>query len=115
MILDTRRIVFSPDAVREAVKFYRNSFPSNQPPGLVGPIFIRSVNPVVLGISIQAIGARVFREVEMPASEVAAMLIVYCRKMRIPLPRHGDKSVEAHGETIILGVQKSIPVEIGAN
>ncbi|QJE72310.1 hypothetical protein HHL28_03625 [Aerophototrophica crusticola] len=115
MIVDTRHIMFSPEAVREAVKTYRSLFPQKQPPGLVGPILIRSANPLVLGIKIQAVGARVFREIEMEESELAAMLILYCRHARIPLPRTAAKSIEAQGEHVVLVVSKAMPVEPAPN
>ena len=108
MIVDTRRIAFSPEAVREAVKLYRASFPDKQPPGILGPIFIRAAAPLLLGVSVQAVGASNFREVEMAESEVAVMLILYCRKERIPLPSKGSKAIEAQGDTLVLTVSKAM-------
>ncbi len=108
MIVDTRRIVFSPEAVREAVKLYRASFPEKQPPGSIGPIFIRNTAPVTLGVSVQAVGATKHREIEMAASEVAVMLILYCRKAKIPLPRTGAKAIETQGDSLVLSVSKAM-------
>ena len=114
MITDTRRIQFSPEAIREAVKLYRTLFPQKQPPGLLGNIFIRASSPVVLGVTVQATGASTFREIEMGESEVAAMLIIYCRKMRVPLPRTAEKSIVAVGHSLVLEVTKSVPIDLAA-
>lgn len=108
MIVDSRHILFSPEAIREALKTYRTLFPQKQPPGLIGPIVIRSETPLVLGVKIQAMGSSVYREIEMEESELAAMLIVYCRKLKIPLPRTGDKSLEVEGDNIALLVSKAV-------
>lgn len=108
MIVDSRHIMFSPSAIREALKTYRELFPAKQPPGLVGPIIIRSADPLVLGVKVQAMGASNYREVEMEESEVAAMLIVFCRKLKIPLPRTANKSIEVEGENIALIVSKAM-------
>lgn len=110
MIVDSRHIQFSPEAVRAAVKTFRELFPQKQPPGLLGPIMIRSDNPLILGVKIQAMGSSVYREIEMEEAEVAAMLIIYCRKMKIPLPRAAEKSMEVDGDRIALIVSKAMQI-----
>ncbi|HYC02778.1 MAG TPA: hypothetical protein VED40_05760 [Azospirillaceae bacterium] len=113
MIVETRHITFSPDALREALRQYRSLFPEKQPPGQVGRIWIRSQSPLVLEVSIQAIGATNFRELQMGENEVGGMLILYCRKAKIPLPRAGTKSIEARGDSLVLTVSKAMPVVRG--
>jgi hypothetical protein len=108
MIIDARHILFSPEAIRDAVKTYRELFPQKQPPGLLGPVFIRSTSPLQLGVHVQAMGALGYRELCMEASEVAAMLIIYCRVKKIPLPRNAEKSLEAQGENIGLMMTKAV-------
>ena len=111
MIVDSRHIMFSPEAIREAVKTFRELFPAKQPPGLLGPIIIRSTEPLTLGVKIQATGSTAYREVEMEESEVAAMLIVFCRKIKIPLPRTANKSIEVEGDNIALIVSKAMMMQ----
>ena len=107
MIIDSRHILFSPPALRAALLTYRELFPQKQPPGHLGPIILRRNSPVVLGFQIQAHGASAYRELEMTESEVAAMLIVYCRKLKIPLPRTAEKAIKAEGDNIALIVSKT--------
>ncbi|MFY8092943.1 MAG: hypothetical protein ACOVN0_05600 [Niveispirillum sp.] len=114
MIVDSRHIMFSPEAIREALRSFRELFPTKQPPGLLGPIVIRSADPLVLGVKIQATGSSTYREVEMEESEVAAMLIVFCRKIKIPLPRTANKSIEVEGENIALIVSKAMMMQRAA-
>jgi len=114
MIIDSRHIMFSAEAIREAVKTYRDLFPAKQPPGLVGPIVIRSSDPLILGVKVQAIGSTTYREVEMDENEIAAMLIVFCRKIKIPLPRTANKSFEVEGENIALVVSKALMMQRAA-
>ncbi|OYQ37679.1 hypothetical protein CHU95_00495 [Niveispirillum lacus] len=114
MIVDSRHIMFSPEAIREAVKTFRDLFPTKQPPGLLGPIMIRSRDPLVLGVKIQATGSSLYREVEMDESEVAAMLILFCRKIKIPLPRTASKSIEVDGDNIALIVSKALMMQRAA-
>lgn len=111
MIVDSRHIMFSPEAIREAVKTYRELFPTKQPPGLLGPIVIRGSDPLVLGVKVQAMGSSTYREVEMDENEIAAMLIVFCRKIKIPLPRTANKSFEVDGENIALVVSKAMMMQ----
>ncbi|HYE50974.1 MAG TPA: hypothetical protein VEB20_15370 [Azospirillaceae bacterium] len=111
MIVENRRITFSAAALREAVKLYRDLYPQKQPMGTLGRIWLRNQSPVLLEVSIQSAGATQFREVQMGESEVGGMLILYCRQMKIPLPRHCTKAIEGHGENIVLTVAKSMPVE----
>lgn len=113
MIVDSRHIMFSPEAIREAVKTYRALFPAKQPPGLLGPIVVRSAEPLTLGIKVQAMGSSVYREVEMDENEIAAMLIVFCRKLKIPLPRTANKSIELDGDNIALSVSKAMMMQPG--
>lgn len=108
MIVESRRIVFSPEAIREAMKLYRESFPQKQPPGILGPIIIRNQAPLTLGISVQAVGANNFREIEMAETEIAAMLILFCRRMKIPLPRSSSKAMEVQGDSIVLSITKAV-------
>ncbi|MDG5494254.1 hypothetical protein [Niveispirillum sp. BGYR6] len=108
MIVDSRQIQFSAEALKDAVKTYRELFPQKQPPGLLGTVMIRGINPISLGVKVQAMGSRVYREVEMAESEVAAMLILYCRKLRIPLPRTADKAIKVQGDNIALIVSKTL-------
>jgi hypothetical protein len=108
MIIDSRQIQFSAEALKEAVRTYRELFPQKQPPGLLGTIAIRGLNPLSLGVKVQAMGSRVYREVEMTESEVAAMLILYCRKLKIPLPRNADKAIKVQGDNLSLIVSKTL-------
>lgn len=108
MIVDSRHIMFSPEAIREALKNYRTLFPQKQPPGLLGPIVVRGVDPLVLGVKVQAMGSTVYREIEMDENEVAAMLILFCRTLKVPLPRTASKSIEVEGENIALIVSKAL-------
>lgn len=113
MIIDSRQIQFSAEALKEAVKNYRELFPQKQPPGLLGTVAIRGLNPLSLGVRVQAVGSRVYREVEMTESEVAAMLILYCRKLKIPLPRSADKAIKVQGDNLSLIVSKTMIVSGG--
>lgn len=108
MIVDSRHILFSPSALRAALSTYRELFPQKQPPGHLGPIIIRRQSPIMLGIQVQAYGASAYRELEMAESEVAAMLIVYCRKLKIPLPRTAEKAIKVEGDNIALIVSKTL-------
>lgn len=111
MIVDSRHILFSPPAIRAAMLAYRDIFPQKQPPGILGPVLIRAVDPIRLGIKVQSPGSSGYREIEMSESEVAAMLIVYCRKLKIPLPRAADKAIEVDGENIALIVSKTLALQ----
>ncbi len=114
MIVDSRQIQFSAEALKDAVKTYRELFPQKQPPGLLGAVMIRGINPISLGVKVQAMGSRVYREIEMAESEVAAMLILYCRKLRIPLPRTADKAIKVQGDNIALIVSKTLTLPLAS-
>jgi len=92
VLTDLRALTFSSMALRQAFELTRQVAPERIPPGPIASIVLRGSGPDVTAVVlVQQPGATRLREVEVPAIRLAAMLILFCRKLDIPLPRQARK------------------------
>jgi len=103
MILETRELVFTNTALKKAFAWY--AMVPNQSDLPIG--VITAVNPKPGGavtVMVQQSGATRTREVSFTASKVMAVLLFFCRKQRIPIPRDAGKDIATSGDTIVLTI-----------
>jgi len=102
---ELRHIGFSKDALIMALKLYFASSKHQLPAGTVESCsFVSEPDLVVtLGIRNPANGA--VAKINVQAPTVAAAMITYCSKVRVPLPRSGEKSLRVAGDQLNLVVQ----------
>lgn len=102
---ELRHIGFSKDALIMALKLYFATSKHQLPAGTVESCtFVSEPDLVVtLGIRNPANGA--MSKINIQAPTVAAAMITYCGKVRVPLPRSGEKSLRVVGDQLNLVVQ----------
>ncbi|WP_448191858.1 hypothetical protein [Azospirillum sp. sgz301742] len=103
MILETRELVFTNTALKKAFEWYAKV--PNQ--GDLPPGAITSVSPKPGGavtLLVQQSGTSKNREVAFTASKTMAVLLYFCRKQRIPIPRDAEKDIATKGDTISLTI-----------
>jgi hypothetical protein len=102
---ELRHIGFSKDALIMALKLYFATSKHQLPAGTVESCTYETEPDllVTLGIRNPATGA--VSKINIQAPTVAAAMITYCGKVRVPLPRSGEKSLKVIGDQLNLVVK----------
>lgn len=108
MITETRQIAFSDEALMKAIALYAAGFPEKMPQGRLLKVQFRSIEPPTLTVVVEADGRTTEREVEFSRTEIAALLMHYCRRERIPLPRVSEKGLMVDKGRICLVITKTL-------
>ncbi|WP_158047833.1 hypothetical protein [Skermanella pratensis] len=111
MITERRQVIFSNDAVREAVRLFAALHPDKMPHGQVRRVWTATEPELQLFVQIEQIGARKLHELRFGQGEIAAFLILFCRKNKIPLPRSSEKFLEIENGSLSLVITKQILTE----
>lgn len=110
MIVERRQVLFSPSALLEAARLYAE-LPQQRdvPHGMVTAVSL-AASPAgpVLSIRVHQSGASQLRSVPLAGAKVLAVLILLCRKRRIPLPRNAEKALAVEGDNLVLSVACSV-------
>jgi hypothetical protein len=95
MISEIRRVMFSAEALTDIIDFARQRGATQRlPPGVIEEITLQDPQAPKVTVRINVLGGGKIQTVTLPQSELAAILILYCRSRKIPLPRQGSKSFE---------------------
>lgn len=103
MIYELRELTFTEAALKDAFKWYQEAPNQKDMPHGV----IASVKPQPGGgavIMLQQAGASRMREIPFPSSRLLMVLLYFCRKQRIPIPRESEKTLTADESGIILTI-----------
>jgi hypothetical protein len=106
MITERRQIIFSNNALKEAVLLFRTAHPDLVPHGQLHRVWVAADPEVGVYAQFEQLGARRHNELRLGRREVAACVILYCRKHKIPLPRTADKFLEVEGGCVSLVITK---------
>jgi hypothetical protein len=101
---ELRHISFSKDALVMAVKLYYAASKKSLPPGVVEGCEIVAAPDTHVEISIRDDSSGQIVKVPVPAETIGAAMINYCRKVNVPLPREGKKSLLVSGDNLVLVV-----------
>jgi hypothetical protein len=101
---ELRHISFSKDALVMAVKLYYAASKKSLPPGVVEGCEIVAAPDTQVEITIRADATGQLSKVPVPAETIGAAMINYCRKVNVPLPREGKKSLLVSGDNLVLVV-----------
>jgi hypothetical protein len=113
---EIRHIVFKPPEVVEAIGIYYRRVGRAVPPGVVstcGPERSGAASPAAFRMTIDEDQAATEPPPSPPAhprqqdlvvegAELAAALILFCRRQKIPLPANATKSLEVYGGQLCL-------------
>jgi len=111
MITERRQILFSTEALKEAVLLLREAHPDRVPMGHVRRVWPLADPEPHLVVQLEKAGARALHEHTLTEKELAAAVILLCRKVRIPLPRTADKYLDAEGGNLSLVITKRMPLD----
>jgi hypothetical protein len=101
---ELRHISFSKDALVMAVKLYYAATKKSLPSGVVEGCEIVATPDTEVEISIRDDAASQLQKVQISAEIIGAAMINYCRKVNVPLPREGKKSLLVSGDNLVLVV-----------
>jgi len=101
---ELRHISFSKDALVMAVKLYYAATKKALPSGVVEGCEIVPTPDTHVEITIRDDAAGQLQKVPVPAETIGAAMINYCRKVNVPLPRDGKKSLLVSGDNLVLVV-----------
>ena len=101
---ELRHISFSKDALVMAVKLYYAATKKSLPSGVVEGCEIVAAPDTQVEITIRDDAGGQLQKVEISAEIIGAAMINYCRKVNVPLPRDGKKSLLVSGDNLVLVV-----------
>ncbi|EWY40674.1 hypothetical protein N825_35235 [Skermanella stibiiresistens SB22] len=101
-------MIFSNEAVREAVQLFATAHPDKMPHGQVRRVWTSPDPDLCLHVQIEKIGGRDLHEIRFGQDKIAAFLILFCRKNKIPLPRSAEKFLEIENGCLSLVITKRI-------
>ena len=101
---ELRHISFSKDALVMAVKLYYAATKKSLPSGVVEGCEIVATPDTEVEITIRDDAASQLQKVRISAEIIGAAMINYCRKVNVPLPRDGKKSLLVSGDNLVLVV-----------
>lgn len=106
---ELRHISFSKDALVMAMKLYFAASKKPLPPGVVEGCDIIAAPDTQVEITIRDDASGNLNKVPVSAETIGAAMIHYCRKVSVPLPRDGKKSLLVSGDNLVLVVNVQAP------
>ena len=102
---ELRHVGFSKDALIMALKLYFATTKHSLPPGTVESCTFTTEPDLVVTLGIRNEAAPQPAKINIQAPTIAAAMITYCSKMKVPLPRTGEKSLKVVGDQLNLVVK----------
>jgi hypothetical protein len=100
--IEMRRVVFTSDEFRDALRDYGGDAQVKLPAGNFKSVAFNDDSHKELTASISPPGAEATTDVVLSSAAVAATLLKYCMQLGIPLPRSAQKSISLSGTNIVL-------------
>lgn len=101
MIIETRELVFTNSALKKAFAWYATvPNQSDLPPGAIAVVTPKAGGATL--VMVQQSGGSRNREIAFSPSKTLAVLLYFCRKQRVPIPRDAEKDIATRGEDISL-------------
>lgn len=108
MIVETRELYFNNSALKKALAWYQ--LVPNQSDLPLGIVTMVTPKPGGgLAVLIQQSGASKSREVVFAPSKTLALLLLFCRRQKVPIPRDAAKELEPVEDGLILIVRGETP------
>ncbi|MGH6894713.1 MAG: hypothetical protein ACREEP_20900 [Dongiaceae bacterium] len=101
---ELRHVTFTKDALIMAVKLYFAATKKPLPAGVVESCEIIAAPDTQVVISIRDEPTGKINKIPVPAETIGAAMINYCKKVSVPLPRDGKKSLLVSGDNLVLVV-----------
>jgi len=108
MIVETRKLFFTNSALHKAIAWYQKV--PNQSDLPLGAVTMVTPKPGGgLAVTIQQSGASKGREILFTASKTLGLLLLFCRRQKIPIPRDAAKELDIGGDGIFLVIRGETP------
>lgn len=108
MIIETRELFFTNSALKKALAWYQKvPNQSDLPLGVVTTVTPKPGGGLV--VQIQQSGATKSRDILFSASKTLALLLLFCRRQKIPIPRDASKELASADDGIVLTVRGETP------
>lgn len=103
MITEFRRLVFSTDELCKAIKAFDDRKAPKLPAGEIDGLTFAGEPEIAVTARIRSAGNGDSQtEVELDANYVAAAMLFYCSRCRIPVPKSAKKTLEIEGDSLAL-------------
>ncbi|MBY0429795.1 MAG: hypothetical protein K2Q10_01240 [Rhodospirillales bacterium] len=102
---ETRRILFSPAELNEAMSLLATQSKFPMPPGTLDRVVFDPAKEPALVLTRRIVGSVMPQMFAFRKEEVAAGLILYCRSHKIPLPRNSRRSLVKHDDGAIFVIE----------
>lgn len=102
---ELRHIGFSKDALIMALKLYFATTKHSLPPGTVESCTFTTEPDLIVTLGIRNDTSPQPAKINIQAPTIAAAMITYCSKVKVPLPRTGEKSLKVIGDQLNLVVK----------
>ena len=102
MPIEMRRVVFTSDEFRDALRDYGGDGQVKLPAGNFQSVVFNDESHKELTARVSPPGAETATDVVLSTASVAATLLKYCMQLGIPLPRSAQKSISLSGTNIVL-------------
>jgi hypothetical protein len=99
---ERRLIRFAATEVEDALRRFAEDQQRNMPDSKVTGIAYDAESDE--GVSARIQFENIKRPMHFTALEMAAALIAYCRKVRVPIPKQGQKSLHKQKDTLVLQI-----------
>lgn len=101
MIFETRHLVFSNSSLKKAFAWYQQAPSQTDLP--MGVITAVTPNPGGgATVMVQPSGATKTREVTFLSSKTLGVLLLFCRRQKIPIPRDAEKDISVAEDGLVL-------------
>lgn len=106
---EVRIIVFTSEEVLDAVEQFSETLDTPLFRGKPSDLHVRKSPQVRAILEVERAGGEEIETVDLNSSHLAAALITFCRKRRIPLPRNAKKELDIIEDQLVLRLEVGSP------
>ncbi len=106
---EVRIIVFTSEEALEAIAQFSETLDTPLFSGRPSDLHVRKNPQVRAVLEVERAGGEEIETVDLNASHLAAALITFCRKRRIPLPRNARKELDVMDDQLVLRLEVGAP------
>lgn len=109
MITESRQIYFNRIALMNACRWYA-SVPkqTDLPYGMITDVLLNEEVPLSLTVLVEQAGASRIRIVKLPEGKILPIILYVCKKHKVPIPRHAEKSFKIIGDELVLVIHRTL-------
>lgn len=98
---EVRFISFEKDALLEALKLHLAATKKPLPPGILKSCEVRREPDIAVVIKVTEESTGAEKKVVLGAGTIGAAMIAYCQRLRVPLPRMAEKSLQVSNAGVL--------------